>query len=215
MKGLIIRDSIVAFEKNIKKNTLIFALIGVVLSLAVGTLVSSIFSVLLPIATAGAVINLFQEDKVSQWNKYLKVAPVKTFEIVIARFLVFLTFILISSVISFTTSYVSYLIHKDATLLGSLILPIAGFISALFLSVLALPAGYKKGDQALTSVILGMSLTVTVGSGLLKYIDQAKLIAFISWFTPTRAKVVIVGTLLLLAIISILLSIRIFDKNEY
>lgn len=215
MKGVFIRDFIVAYEGYTKKFLIAITVTCLLLLWPMGNYITPLIGVLLPIATNLSAFNLFQEDKISQWDKYLKATNLKPIEVVAARYLAFLTFITISALISFSFAYASYLIHKDNSLILYFVFPIAGVLISIFMVCLTAPVSYKYGSQGVTFVVLFFGFSVAFFNFFAERIDFTKLIAILSSLTLQEGIMIIVCTLVLLMFISIVLSVVSYKKKEY
>lgn len=214
MKGLIIKDLLIL--KNQMKS-LIFILIFFVF-VAFANKDFSFVSFLIPFYMIMLVISTFSYDEFNHWDSFCNTLPYNKKDIVKAKYLLFLSSIIIAIIIGVVISILSTLMNNNIALEESISVLI-GEISGIAITLsLMIPFIYKygvqKGKTMLITVIVGLSLLVGIIIKLLNF-NPTNLINSLNNINIITITIGILFIISIVIYISYKVSSRIYINKEF
>lgn len=164
------------------------------------------------IMSASYILNLFSYDEFYHWEKYLRVLPLSTKQVVVSRYATFGITASVTAVIS--TVYLLVLNTPMQEILSVLLMTV---VLNVYFAAVMIPVAYKWGIQKgrlIFMLVLGVSSGLFV-AGVLIINQQASMVAIASFYK--MALLGVGGLFLLLALgllFSIHLSVKIVSKKE-
>lgn len=164
------------------------------------------------IMSASYILNLFSYDEFYHWEKYLRVLPLSTKQVVVSRYATFGITASVTAVIS--TVYLLVLNTPMQEILSVLLMTV---VLNVYFAAVMIPVAYKWGIQKgrlIFMLVLGVSSGLFV-AGVLIINQQAIVVATASFYK--MALLGVGGLFLLLALgllFSIHLSVKIVSKKE-
>lgn len=209
MMGLILKD-----YYSLKNYLLKQLLVGLVVCLVVSVIIESagFLPIMLMLMTVNASISAFAIDESAKWDGYALTLPLTRAQIVLARYLFAAGSLLLTGAVGAVLGILldSIVFHAGALeVLGAT----AGvFLVYLLMNVLSLPVYYKMGvEKARLITIILYLVPFAIFVGILPSIDLTVLEALpLGWIAAGFAAAV-----LLLAVLSCLLSVRIYRGKEF
>lgn len=209
MMGLILKD-----YYSLKNYLLKQLLVGLAVCLVVSVIIESagFLPIMLMLMTVNASISAFAIDESAKWDGYALTLPLTRAQIVLARYLFAAGSLLLTGAVGAALGILldSIVFHAGALeVLGAT----AGvFLVYLLMNVLSLPVYYKMGvEKARLITIILYLVPFAIFVGILPSIDLAVLESLpLGWIATGFAAAVC-----LLAILSCLLSVRIYRGKEF
>lgn len=208
MKGLILND-LLSIRRMLK--TLVGIFLIFMVAWAVGGQPAS-GAMMICIMSASYILNLFSYDEFYHWEKYLRVLPLSTKQVVVSRYATFGITASVTAVIS--TVYLLVLNTPMQEILSVLLMTV---VLNVYFAAVMIPVAYKWGIQKgrlIFMLVLGVSSGLFV-AGVLIINQQASMVAIASFYK--MALLGVGGLFLLLALgllFSIHLSVKIVSKKE-
>lgn len=214
MKGLLLKDLL-----NLKKTIKTMLIIGIVYSIFFSTVQPMAFTGILTLLFSMQSLSSFSYDEYAKWDSYALTFPISRKDLVLSKYILFLTFPIIGSVLSIILSIIIGLFNQTL-IIEEIFASAMGFLFSmeiLFLIILPLifKFGIERGRIMITMVtfsifrilILGMKLIEALNPPFFSLEQIYALTPIIPWIA-----LVIVA---LIAYASYQLSIRIVEKKEY
>jgi|GEM_PF-1476475 len=213
MLGLLIRDGKVLYERYMKKTIPMVLGITILMCFLLRFAFGSTLSILLPMSLSTLVANVFTEDEKDNWFKYLKTLPVRTIEVVGARFILTMILLFISVLYAFILNMILFVIFKEQEFELYLIFSIVGFIISLIVDLMMLPACYKFGSNGISIVSLPIILLVSGFLYISKNSDISSILMYLMTIPKSTYILIILFLMLMFIFISIFLSAKILKKK--
>ncbi len=209
MMGLILKDYYALKNYLLKQ-----LLVGLAVCLVVSVIIESagFLPIMLMLMTVNASISAFAIDESAKWDGYALTLPLTRAQIVLARYLFAAGSLLLTGAVGAVLGVLLDNIVFHAGALEVLGATVGIFLVYLLMSVLSLPVYYKMGvEKARLITILLYLVPFAIFVGILPSIDLAFLESLpLGWIAAGFAAAV-----LLLAVLSCLLSVRIYRGREF
>lgn len=214
MKGLILKDLL-----NLKKAIKTMLIVGIAYSIFFSTVQPTFLTGILTLLFSMQSLSSFSYDEYAKWDSYALTFPISRKDLVLSKYILFMTFPIIGSVLSIILSTIIGL-FKQTLMVEEIFASAMGFLFSmeiLFLIILPLifKFGIERGRIMITIVgfsifgilFLVIKLIQTLNLPFLSLEQIYALTPIIPWIALVMVA--------LIAYLSYQVSLRIVEKKEY
>lgn len=206
MIGLFLKDVI-----NLKQQAKIFLVIAILfIGISILQQDSNFFAMYMVVFTILVSTTAFAYDDKAKWDRYALTMPVSCRDIVLSKYLLVFVFTVLAFLLTFLLTFsMTHAFHESLTECLTECLTIS--LASLALSSIILPVFFKFGVEKGRIVMMAIVLAPTFLSLLLSNLDfSAPAPAILS-----KLEIVAPFAVILLLVLSVFLSIRIYEKKEF
>ncbi len=214
MKGLILKDLL-----NLKKAIKTMLIVGIAYSIFFSTVQPTFLTGILTLLFSMQSLSSFSYDEYAKWDSYALTLPISRKDLVLSKYILFMTFPIIGSVLSIILSMIIGL-FKQTLMVEEIFASAMGFLFSMeILFLILLPLIFKFGIERGRIMITVVSFSIFgIGFLVIKLI-QALNLPFLSLeqiyaLTPIIPWIALV-MVALIAYLSYQVSLRIVEKKEY
>lgn len=214
MKGLILKDLL-----NLKKAIKTMLIVGIAYSIFFSTVQPTFLTGILTLLFSMQSLSSFSYDEYAKWDSYALTLPISRKDLVLSKYILFMTFPIIGSVLSIILSMIIGL-FKQTLIVEEIFASAMGFLFSMeILFLILLPLIFKFGIERGRIMITVVSFSIFgIGFLVIKLI-QALNLPFLSLeqiyaLTPIIPWIALV-MVALIAYLSYQVSLRIVEKKEY
>ena len=214
MKGLILKDLL-----NLKKAIKTMLIVGIAYSIFFSTVQPTFLTGILTLLFSMQSLSSFSYDEYAKWDSYALTLPISRKDLVLSKYILFMTFPIIGSVLSIILSTIIGL-FKQTLIVEEIFASAMGFLFSMeILLLILLPLIFKFGIERGRIMITVVSFSIFgIGFLVIKLI-QALNLPFLSLeqiyaLTPIIPWIALV-MVALIAYLSYQVSLRIVEKKEY
>lgn len=214
MKGLILKDLL-----NLKKAIKTMLIVGISYSIFFSTVQPTFLTGILTLLFSMQSLSSFSYDEYAKWDSYALTFPISRKDLVFSKYILFMTFPIIGSVLSIILSTIICL-FKQTLIVEEIFASAMGFLFSMeILLLILLPLIFKFGIERGRIMITVVSFSIFgIGFLVIKLI-QALNLPFLSLeqiytLTPIIPWIALV-MVALIAYLSYQVSLRIVEKKEY
>lgn len=214
MKGLILKDLL-----NLKKAIKTMLIVGIAYSIFFSTVQPTFLTGILTLLFSMQSLSSFSYDEYAKWDSYALTLPISRKDLVLSKYILFMTFPIIGSVLSIILSTISGL-FKQTLMVEEIFASAMGFLFSMeILLLILLPLIFKFGIERGRIMITVVSFSIFgIGFLVIKLI-QALNLPFLSLeqiyaLTPIIPWIALV-MVALIAYLSYQVSLHIVEKKEY
>lgn len=214
MKGLILKDLL-----NLKKAIKTMLIVGIAYSIFFSTVQPTFLTGILTLLFSMQSLSSFSYDEYAKWDSYALTFPISRKDLVFSKYILFMTFPIIGSVLSIILSMIIGL-FKQTLMVEEIFASAMGFLFSMeILFLIILPLIFKFGIERGRIMITVVSFSIFgIGFLVIKLI-QALNLPFLSLeqiyaLTPIIPWIALV-MVALIAYLSYQVSLRIVEKKEY
>lgn len=214
MKGLILKDLL-----NLKKAIKTMLIVGIAYSIFFSTVQPTFLTGILTLLFSMQSLSSFSYDEYAKWDSYALTLPISRKDLVLSKYILFMTFPIIGSVLSIILSTIIGL-FKQTLMVEEIFASAMGFLFSMeILLLILLPLIFKFGIERGRIMITVVSFSIFgIGFLVIKLI-QALNLPFLSLeqiyaLTPIIPWIALV-MVALIAYLSYQVSLQIVEKKEY
>lgn len=214
MKGLILKDLL-----NLKKAIKTMLIVGIAYSIFFSTVQPTFLTGILTLLFSMQSLSSFSYDEYAKWDSYALTLPISRKDLVFSKYILFMTFPIIGSVLSIILSTIIGL-FKQTLMVEEIFASAMGFLFSMeILFLIILPLIFKFGIERGRIMITVVSFSIFGILFLVIKLIQALNLPFLSLeqiyaLTPIIPWIALV-MVALIAYLSYQVSLRIVEKKEY
>lgn len=214
MKGLILKDLL-----NLKKAIKTMLIVGIAYSIFFSTVQPTFLTGILTLLFSMQSLSSFSYDEYAKWDSYALTLPISRKDLVFSKYILFMTFPIIGSVLSIILSTIIGL-FKQTLMVEEIFASAMGFLFSMeILFLIILPLIFKFGIERGRIMITVVGFSIFGILFLVIKLIQALNLPFLSLeqiyaLTPIIPWIALV-MVALIAYLSYQVSLRIVEKKEY
>lgn len=214
MKGLILKDLL-----NLKKAIKTMLIVGIAYSIFFSTVQPTFLTGILTLLFSMQSLSSFSYDEYAKWDSYALTLPISRKDLVFSKYILFMTFPIIGSVLSIILSTIIGL-FKQTLMVEEIFASAMGFLFSMeILFLIILPLIFKFGIERGRIMITVVSFSIFGILFLVIKLIQALNLPVLSLeqiyaLTPIIPWIALV-MVALIAYLSYQVSLRIVEKKEY
>ncbi|MDO5794652.1 MAG: ABC-2 transporter permease [Turicibacter sp.] len=214
MKGLILKDLL-----NLKKAIKTMLIVGIAYSIFFSTVQPTFLTGILTLLFSMQSLSSFSYDEYAKWDSYALTFPISRKDLILSKYILFMTFPIIGSVLSIILSTIIGL-FKQTLMVEEIFASAMGFLFSMeILFLIILPLIFKFGIERGRIMITIVGFSIFGILFLVIKLIQALNLPFLSLeqiyaLTPIIPWIALV-MVALIAYLSYQVSLRIVEKKEY